>query len=235
MTDQIEPTNNQTALPDDFETTRTQEAAASPRRSVLIVDDHPLMRRALRDLIEAEADLYVIGEANNGAEAAQRFRSLRPDVTLMDLQMPSYDGFLAIEHIKSIDPTARVVVLTTFAGDARVQRAMATGATGYVLKTASGAEVIGALRKIFSSGIDNAAVARSRICANPTELKPRELSVLREIANGKSNHAIGRALHVSEETVKTRIKKILQKLGAEDRAHAVAIAARHGYLDCLGP
>lgn len=241
MTNQIERLNHQMPLTDAMKMARIQQSPPPRRQSVLIVDDHPLMRQVLRELIEAEADLYVIGEANNGAVAAEQFRSLRPDVTLMDLQMSSFDGFLGIEHIRSIEPAARIVVLTSFAGDARVQRAIAAGATGYVLKTASGAEVIGAIRDVFSTrpGMGNAAVATqsapSSVSAAPTELKLRELSVLREIANGKSNHAIGKALHVSEETVKTRIKKILQKLGAEDRAHAVAIAARRGYLDCLGP
>lgn len=227
MTDQVEQSNHRMPVADVLEMMSIRDSATARQRSVLIVDDHPLMRRVLRELIELESDLYVIGEAHNGAEAAEQFRSLRPDVTLMDLQMPGCDGFLGIEHIRSIEPAARIVVLTTFAGDARVQRAIAAGASGYVLKTASGAEVIGAIRDVFCT--------RASVCANPTELKLRELSVLREIANGKSNHAIGKALHVSEETVKTRIKRILQKLGAEDRAHAVAIAARRGYLDCLGP
>jgi DNA-binding NarL/FixJ family response regulator len=204
------------------------------QRSVLIVDDHPLMRRVLCDVLGDENDLLVAGQASDGAEAIGQFRTLRPDVTLMDLQMPRFDGIRGIEGIRAVEPDARIVVLTSFAGDVRVRRAMAAGAAAYVLKTASGTELIRTLRDALSNRSSTRPVKTS-VARDPRELTQRELNVLREISNGRTNHAIGNALSVSEETVKTRVKRILEKLGAEDRAHAVAIAARRGYLDCLGP
>jgi DNA-binding NarL/FixJ family response regulator len=203
------------------------------QRSVLIVDDHPLMRRVLCDVLGEENDLLVAGQASDGAEAVDRFRALRPDITLMDLQMPCFDGIRGIEGIRAIEPGACIVVLTSFPGDARVRRAMAAGAAAYILKTASGTELIRALRDALNNHFCRPSVQAS-VARDPRELTQRELNVLREISNGRTNHAIGNVLSVSEETVKTRVKRILEKLGAEDRAHAVAIAARRGYLDWLG-
>jgi DNA-binding NarL/FixJ family response regulator len=221
----------------EMKMTSARTSEPQRQRSVLIADDHPLMRRVLRELIEDEADLRVVGEARDGAEAIERFRALRPDATLMDLQMPRFDGIRSIERIRAIEPAAPIVVLTSFAGDARIRRATEAGATAYVLKTANGAEVVGVLRDALNghAGVATTEAVRVNAQLDRCELTRRELSVLREIANGKSNHSIGKALHVSVETVKTRIKKILQKLGADDRAHAVALAARRGYLDYLGP
>ena len=225
-------------MPLKAEMTITSARISDPQRqrSVLIADDHPLMRRVLRELIEDEDDLRVIGEARDGAEAVEQFRALRPDVTLMDLQMPRFDGIRGIERIRAIEPAALIIVLTSFAGDARIRRATAAGAAAYMLKTARGPEVVGVLRGTLNwqAGVATIEADRVNVDPNACELTERELSVLREIANGKSNHAIGKALYVSEETVKTRIKKILQKLGADDRAHAVALAVRRGYLDYLG-
>lgn len=204
------------------------------QRSVLIVDDHPLMRRVLCDVLGDEDDLFIAGQASDGAEAIDQFRALRPDVTLMDLQMPRFDGIRGIEGIRIVEPSARIVVLTSFPGDVRVRRAMAAGAAAYVLKTASGTELIRMLRDALSNHSSTPPV-RTSVARDPRELTQRELSVLREISNGKTNHAIGHALSVSAETIKTRVKRILEKLGAKDRAHAVAIAARRGYLDCFEP
>jgi DNA-binding NarL/FixJ family response regulator len=204
------------------------------QRSVLIVDDHPLMRRVLCDVLGDEDDLFVAGQASDGAEAIDQFRALRPDITLMDLQMPRFDGIQGIEGIRAVEPGARIVVLTSFPGDARVRRATDAGAAAYVLKTASGTELIRMLRDALSNHSSTPPV-RTCVARDPRELTQRELNVLREISSGKTNHAIGDVLSVSEETVKTRVKRILEKLGAKDRAHAVAIAARRGYLDCLEP
>jgi two-component system NarL family response regulator len=204
------------------------------QRTVLIVDDHPLMRRVLCDVLGDEDDLLVAGQASDGAEAIAQFRTLRPDITLMDLQMPRFDGIRGIEGIRAVEPRARIVVLTSFQGDVRVRRAMAAGAAAYVLKTASGSELIRTLRDALSHECSTPPTQIS-VDRDSRELTQRELNVLREISNGRTNNAIGNALSVSEETIKTRVKRILEKLGAEDRAHAVAIAARCGYLDYLGP
>jgi DNA-binding NarL/FixJ family response regulator len=203
------------------------------QRSVLIVDDHPLMRRALCDVLGDEDDLLVAGQASDGAEAVEQFRALHPDITVMDLQMPRFDGIWGIEGIRAIEPGARIVVLTSFPGDTRVRRAMAAGAAAYILKTASGTELVRALRDALRNHASTPSV-QTPVARDPRELTQRELNVLREISNGRTNHAIGNVLSVSQETVKTRVKRILEKLGAEDRAHAVAIAARRGYLDWLG-
>jgi DNA-binding NarL/FixJ family response regulator len=185
-------------------------------------------------VIGDEDDLFVAGQASDGAEAIGQFRTLRPSITLMDLQMPRMDGIRAIEGIRVVDPRARIVVLTSFPGDVRVRRAMAAGAAAYVLKTVSGTELIRTLRDALSNP-SSTPPAQTSLARDPRDLTQRELNVLREISNGRTNHAIGNALSVSEETVKTRVKRILEKLGAKDRAHAVAIGARLGYLDFLWP
>jgi DNA-binding NarL/FixJ family response regulator len=191
------------------------------------------MRQGLRAILTQEPDMRVIGEAGDGAEAIARFDQLRPDLTLIDLQMPKVDGLQAIAAIRALEPAALLVVLTTYPGDARVHRALSLGATSYILKTATSDEIASALRAARAGK----AVVASTIAHEITtfqgmeDLTTRELSVLRLVAQGNSNRAIGNALNVSEETVKTRIKNILAKLGAQDRTHAVVIAVKRGFLD----
>ena len=201
--------------------------------NVLIADDHPVMRQGLRAMLNAEPDMRVIGEASNGAEAVAQFLRLRPEVTLMDLQMPGVDGLQAIGRIRESHPDALIVVLTTYPGDARVSRALKLGARSYILKSASSEEITASIRIARTGKMVVAPVIATEISAfRSTEpLTARELSVLRLIALGNSNRSIGKALNVSEETVKTRIKNILAKLNALDRTHAVTIAVKRGYLD----
>jgi DNA-binding NarL/FixJ family response regulator len=202
---------------------------------ILIVDDHPMMREGLRSTLERERDMKVVGEASDGGEALTLFRELQPTVTLIDLQMPRVDGIQAIVDIHHASPEAPLIVLTTYPGDARVTRAIALGAMSYLLKTASSEEIVRTVR--FAA--DGKKVVASEVLQDvhahqgQETLNPRELVVLRLAAQGKTNRAIGDALHVSEDTIKTRMKSILAKLNAKDRTHAVTIAIRRGFIDPL--
>lgn len=207
--------------------------ASGYKMSILIADDHPVMRQGLRAILAKEPDMRVIGEAGDGAEAIARFEQLRPDLTLIDLQMPKVDGLQAIAAIRALEPAALLVVLTTYPGDARVNRALSLGATSYILKTATSDEIASALRaaRAGKAVVASTIAHEIRTFQGMENLSTRELSVLRLVAQGNSNRAIGNALNVSEETVKTRIKNILAKLGAQDRTHAVVIAVKRGFLD----
>ena len=203
------------------------------RIRILIVDDHPVMRGGLRAVVEQEADLQVVGEAGDGAEAIEQFRRLLPDVTLLDLQMPRVDGLQAITTIHHEYPDACIVVLTTYPGDARVTRAMTLGATSYLLKTAGREEILRAIRSaMHGHHVVAPEVAQEMDSHRGSEgLTIRELSVLRLVAEGKSNRSIAEALYISEDTVKARMKSLMAKLGAADRTHAVTIAMRRGFID----
>jgi DNA-binding NarL/FixJ family response regulator len=200
---------------------------------VLIADDHPLLRQSLRALIQDEPDMEVVAEASDGAEAVRLFQRFLPDLSLIDLQMPRLDGLEAISAMRNVQPGARIIVLTSFPGDARIERAMTLGAAAYVLKTTSAAALIQSMRHTLSGhSTIQAQHARERAQLRAKErLSPREVSALNLVAAGFSNREIGKALHVSEETVKTRVKSILWKLGAQDRTHAVSIAVRRGFID----
>ncbi|MCQ4163822.1 response regulator transcription factor [Tahibacter harae] len=199
---------------------------------VLVADDHPVMRDGLRAAIESAADLAVVGEAVDGAEALARFRELLPDVILLDLQMPQMDGLQAIAAIRGEFPAARIVVLTTYPGDVRAKQALALGATAYLLKTSTRAEILGALRAAAAGRRVIASEVASEVASHAASemLTPRELSVLGLVASGHSNKRIGELLCISEDTVKARLKNVLAKLGASDRTHAVTIALRRGFL-----
>jgi DNA-binding NarL/FixJ family response regulator len=200
---------------------------------ILIADDHPLMREGLRFALEREPDMQVVAEAADGEEALAQFEATLPDVTLMDLQMPRVDGLQALMNIRETHPGAAVVVLTTYPGDARIAHALEAGATSYILKTATHNEILTILRAAASGkSILGSTVSCALAEFAATEnLSTRELSVLRLIAGGHQNRRIGERLHVSEQTVKTRIKSILAKLQAQDRTHAVSIARRRGFID----
>ncbi|HEY4144358.1 response regulator transcription factor [Pinirhizobacter sp.] len=200
---------------------------------ILIADDHPMMRTGVRATLEIERDMKVVGEASDGAEAISMFHLLRPDVTLIDLQMPKVDGLVAITEIRQAVPTAVIIVLTTYPGDARVTKAISLGATSYLLKVASSEEIVATVRGAASGRRHVAEEVIQDVHAHQgmEPLNVRELGVLRLAAQGKSNRAIGETLNLSEETVKTRMKAILAKLNANDRTHAVSIAIRRGFLD----
>jgi len=199
---------------------------------ILTVDDHPILREGIASIIQGEKDMVVVGEASNGREAIEVFRSKRPDVTLMDLQMPSLNGIDAIATIRQEHPQARIIVLTTYEGDVLARRALKAGATGYLLKDMIRTELLEAIRavhlgrkyipqKIAAELVDHYA---------EDDLSEREIEVLREVARGTSNKIIASHLSISEATVKAHMKNILLKLGASDRTHAVNIATTRGFL-----
>jgi DNA-binding NarL/FixJ family response regulator len=200
---------------------------------ILIADDHPMMRTGVRATLEFERDMKVVGEASDGAEAISMFHALKPDVTLLDLQMPKVDGLAAITEIRQAVPDAIIIVLTTYPGDARVTKAISLGAISYLLKIASSEEIVSTVRGAASGRRHVTEEVIQDVSAHQgmEALTVRELSVLRLAAQGKSNRAIGEVLNLAEETVKTRMKSILAKLNAEDRTHAVSIAIRRGFLD----
>jgi DNA-binding NarL/FixJ family response regulator len=206
---------------------------AEPSINVLIADDHPLLRQALRAVIELEPDMCVVAEASDGAEAIRCFERFRPDLSLVDLQMPHVDGLQAIRAIREVQADARILVLTSFAGDARIERAMALGAAAYVLKTTSSTALMKSMRQTLSghSSIEAQHAREVAQLGTMESLSMREVSALHLVAAGFCNREIGKALHVSEETIKTRMKSILAKLGAQDRTHAVSIAVRRGFID----
>jgi len=199
---------------------------------ILTVDDHPILREGIASIIQGEKDMVVVGEASNGREAFEVFRSKRPDVTLMDLQMPHLNGIDAIANIKQEHPQARIIVLTTYEGDVLARRALKAGATGYILKEMIRTELLEAIRavhfgrkyipqKIAAELVDHYA---------EDDLSDREIEILREVARGTSNKIIASHLSISEGTVKAHMKNILLKLGASDRTHAVNIAMTRGFF-----
>lgn len=200
---------------------------------VLVVDDHPVMRDGLRAAIGTASDMIVVGEAGDGLECVECFRALQPDVALIDLQMPQMDGLQAIVAIRAEFPEARLVILTTYPGDARVKQALSSGATSYLLKTSTSEDILQAIRSaaIGRRVIANEAAIDIAAHAGADMLTSKELSVLRLVATGHSNRRIAELLNVSEDTVKARLKNITAKLGASDRTHAVTLALRRGFLD----
>ena len=200
---------------------------------VLIADDHPAMRDGLARAIAQESNMTVVGMVADGVEAVNQFSALRPDVVLMDLQMPRRNGLQAIAEIRAICPDACLVVLTSFAGDARVSRALELGAASYILKTSRTETIVATLRSACNGrtvlGSDVSHDLEQHRGMEP--LSSREVSVLRLVATGRHNRSIGEELNISEQTVKSRIKNILAKLNAHDRSHAVALAMKRGFLD----
>ena len=199
---------------------------------ILVVDDHPILRQGLAALLAVESDMQLIAEASNGREAIELFRSHRPDITLLDVQMPGTDGIEALTTIRSEFPAARVVVLTTYAGDVLAQRALKAGAHGYVLKGLLRKELLDTIRVVHrGSKAINPEVA-TQIAQHMADdaLSEREIEVLRLVARGNSNKRIGGLLSIAEETVKGHLKSILSKLGANDRTHAVTLGITRGIL-----
>ena len=205
---------------------------ATRRTTILTVDDHPLVREGIAAVIHGEEDMLIIGEASNGREAIEAFRSRRPDITLMDLQMPDLNGIDAIARIRREHPQARIIVLTTYEGDALARRALKAGASGYILKNMIRKELLEAIRVVHAGRKYIPAKVASELAEHfvEDELSEREIEVLREVAGGTSNKIIASRLSVSEATVKAHLKNIMLKLGASDRTHAVSIATTRGFL-----
>src|SRR6516164_3535333 len=200
---------------------------------ILMVDDHPLVREGIARQIELEPGMTLVAEASNGREAIQRFREHRPDITLMDLQMPEMGGLDALIAIRNEFPEARILVLTTYKGDVQIMRALQAGARGYLLKNSLNEELMGAIRTVHAGRKALSAEASIEIAEHATDdpLTPAELRVLRLIAEGKANKEIAAQLSVSEETVKGQVRNILSKLGANDRTHAAMIGVARGMVE----
>jgi len=200
---------------------------------ILTVDDHPLLREGIAAVLSSQEDMDVVAQACNGREAVEVFRRLRPDVTLMDLRMPDMNGIEAISIIRAEFPDARIIVLTTYAGDAQAAAALKAGASGYLLKSMVRKDLLETIRMVHSGKRrvpPEIAMEIAEHVADDT-LTVRETEVLRRVAAGKSNKVIAVELQISEGTVKTHMKSILPKLKASDRTHAVMIALKRGILD----
>ena len=200
---------------------------------VLIVDDHPLLREGLAAVIQGEPDMTIVAEASNGLEAIECFRRHRPDVTLMDLQMPEMDGVASTAAIRAEWSDARIVILTTYRGDAQALRALKAGASGYLLKSMVRTNLLEAIRAVHAGRRYIPREIASELAAHVTDeaLSVRELEVLQRVASGGSNKVIAGQLFVSEDTVKSHLRNIMSKLSANDRTHAVTIALKRGIID----
>jgi DNA-binding NarL/FixJ family response regulator len=200
---------------------------------ILTVDDHPLLREGIAVLVGKQADMELVAEASSGREALEQFRKHRPDITLMDLQMPEMDGIEATSAIRGEFPEARIIVLTTHTGDVQVSRALKAGARAYLLKGMLRKELLDTIRAVQSGQkrISPEVAAEIAVHATDDELTPREVDVLRLVAGGNANKEIAAQLSLTEETVKSHVRNILGKLGANDRTHAVAIGVKRGIFD----
>ncbi|RRN63849.1 response regulator transcription factor [Caulobacter sp. 602-1] len=200
---------------------------------VLIVDDHPMVRDGVAMLLERQPDMVAVGEAEDGAQALELFRQLRPDVTLMDLQMPGMGGLEAVAAIRAAAPDARILVLTTYPGDEQITRALRAGAAGYLLKSCIRKELIDAIRAVAGGRRAISADVAHELALHTADerLSERELAVLRLVAEGYANKQIAQQLDLSGDTVKAHLKSIFAKLNVDDRTHAVTVAVRRGYLE----
>jgi DNA-binding NarL/FixJ family response regulator len=207
-------------------------SAGSPPIRILSVDDHPLLRTGIEALVSSQPDMVVVAECSNGRDAIQLFRAHRPDVTLMDLQMPEMSGTDAMIAIRDEFPDARIIVLTTYAGDVQALRALQAGARGYLLKDAVHEELLETIRAVHAGKKTLSPAVSHEIAEHATEdsLTKGEIDVLRLIAEGKANKQIADHLSIAEETVKSRVKSILSKLSADDRTHAAMIGLKRGII-----
>ncbi len=202
------------------------------RIRILSVDDHPLLLDGIAAIINNEPDMTVVAQATSGATAIQKYRECRPDVTLMDLRLPDLNGIDAMIAIRSEFADARIVMLTTFEGDVEIQRALEAGARGYLLKNMPPRELVEVIRQVHSGKkrIPTEVAAHLADHMGEEELTAREIEVLRHVSGGNRNRDIAKLLFISEETVKTHLKHVMDKLGAKDRTQAIAIAARRGII-----
>jgi DNA-binding NarL/FixJ family response regulator len=207
--------------------------SSAERIRVLTVDDHQLLREGIAAVLGGQEDMVLVGEASTGREAIASYKRLRPDVTLMDLRMPDMSGLEAIVAIRAEFPNARIIVLTTYAGDVQAAAALKAGAAGYLLKNLVRRELIETIRAVHAGKRRIPPEIATEIAEHVADdaLTEREVEVLRRVAAGKSNKLIAAELAISEGTVKTHMKSILPKLAAADRTHAVMIALKRGILD----
>jgi DNA-binding NarL/FixJ family response regulator len=207
-------------------------ADASPRATVLVVDDHALLRTGVANIINQEPDLRVIAEAANGLEAVEAYERYRPDVTLLDLRMPVMEGVEAVRRIRERHPNAKVIVLTTYDSDEDIARALKAGAKAYILKDIAADALIDCIHDVLAGKTYLAPAAAAKLAEGVTrvQLTPRELATLRLMADGKSNKEIATALGISERTVKTHLGHLFEKLGVTSRTEAVRVASRRGLV-----
>lgn len=203
------------------------------RIRILTVDDHPVVRQGIAGMVAVESDLTLVGEASNGREAIQQFRILHPDITLMDLQMPEMNGLDALIAIRTETPDAKIIMLTTYAGDVQILRALKAGAQGYLLKNTLHRDLLETIRSVYAGKKALSPEASFEIAEHGTEeaLTPREIEVLRLIAAGNSNKRVADKLSIGEASVKSHVENILSKLGANDRTHAVTIALKRRIIE----
>ena len=200
---------------------------------ILCVDDHPILREGIAALVGKQPDMELVAEASNGLEAIELFRQNRPDVTLMDLQMPEMDGIEATHAICREAPGSRIIVLTTYVGDIQIKRAIQAGARGYLLKGLLRKELIETIRAVHAGQKRMSPEVAAEIAEHSSDdaLTPRELDVLRLIGGGNANKEIAAQLSITEETVKGHVKNLLSKLNANDRTHAVTLALKRGIIE----
>jgi len=199
---------------------------------ILCVDDHPLMREGIAAIVRNETDMVLIAEASNGREAITGYREHQPDITLMDLRLPDISGIDAVIAIRTEFPSARIIMLTTFEGDAEIHRALEAGAQGYMLKSMPRKQLVEMIRKVYAGRKHIPPEVAAHLAEHLGEefLSKREVEVLHKIAGGNRNSDIAELLFISEETVKGHVKHIMEKLGASDRTEAVAIGLRRGII-----
>ncbi len=200
---------------------------------IMAVDDHPLIRQGIAGLVSSQPDMRLVAEATDGREAVQRFRAQQPDVTLMDLQMPEMSGLDAISAIRGEFPEARIIVLTTYAGDVQALRAVKAGARAYLLKDTIHRELLEMIRAVHAGRKCLSPEVSFKLAEHVADdlLTPAEIRVLRLIAEGNANKEIARELSLSEETVKGQVRNILGKLGAKDRTHAAMVGLKRGIIE----
>jgi DNA-binding NarL/FixJ family response regulator len=208
-------------------------STGAARIRILVVDDHPVVREGIAALVAIQPDMILVAEAADGREAIQRFRTHRPDVTVMDLQMPEMNGLDALIAIRNEFPQAKIVMLTTYKSDTHIVRALKAGAQGYLLKNVIHKELLNTIRAAYAGKRILSPEASVEIVEHATDetLTPAEVSVLRLIAVGRANKEIADQLSTTEESVKSRVKSILSKLGASDRTHATTIALKRGIIE----
>lgn len=206
------------------------------RITILAADDHPLIRDGIHAAIQSQPDMVLVAEASNGREAVEMFIRYRPDVTLMDLQMPLMNGIDATMEIRRVAPSAHVLVLTTYSGDMQAARALEAGAAGYLLKGSLRKELVQAIRDVHEGRRRIQPEIAHDLAENfsSDRLSPREVEVLRSVSAGQSNKIVADTLNITEDTVKGHMKNIMAKLQASDRTHAVLIAIKRGFFEGQG-